>query len=149
MSDLIESSPDSFDGEITSPHSFVPEETQVSVHAYTIQRDARYFSPIPNTFWPERWLTQEKFIMPSGDVIPSEEVTTSREMFMPFSQGPMVCAGKNVAMAEMRAVACALLQEFDFRIADQNCVDTWEDKVFEMFTTKRGTLPVVITPRVC
>lgn len=114
---------------------------------YTIQRDPQHFSPIPNTFWPERWLSQEKFILPSGDVIPSEQVVTDREMFMPFSQGPMVCAGKNVALTEMRAVVCALVQEFDFKVVDQKSLDTWEDEIFEMFTTKRGTLPVHISAR--
>ena len=127
--------------------SFVPEETQVSLFSYTIQRDERFFSPLPNTFWPDRWLSQEKFILPSGEVVPSEQVITDRDVFMPFSQGPMVCAGKNVALAELRAVACALLQQFDFTIADQTYLSTWEDKIFEMFTTKRGTLPVHITVR--
>ena len=127
--------------------SFVPEETQVSLYAYTIHRDERFFSPLPSTFWPDRWLNQEKFVLPSGDIIPSKQVVTDRDVFMPFSQGPMVCAGKNVAQAEMRAVTCALLQQFDFTIVDKAYLDTWEDKLFEMFTTKRGTLPVRITAR--
>ena len=127
--------------------SFVPEQTQVSLFAYALQRDERFFSPLPDTFWPDRWLSQEKFVLPSGGVVPAAQVVTDRDVFMPFSQGPMVCAGKNVAMAEMRAVTCALLQQFDFTIIDRQYLDTWEDKIYEMFTTKRGTLPVHITPR--
>lgn len=119
----------------------------MSLWAYVIHRDPQHFSPMPNTFWPDRWLSQDKYVLPSGDVIPDEQVVTSRDLFVPFSQGPMVCAGKNVAMAEMRAVMCALLQQFEVKIADQSCLDTWESKIYEVFTTKRGTLPVYITAR--
>lgn len=65
---------------------------------------------------------------------------------MPFSQGPMVCAGKNIAMTEIRAVICALLQGLDFEITEKRYLDTWENSLFEMFTTKRGALPVRVTP---
>ncbi|KAM5543612.1 hypothetical protein V8D89_002863 [Ganoderma adspersum] len=36
--------------------------------------------------------------------------------FIPFSHGPMDCAGKGLAMLEMRAVVCALVQRSRFRI---------------------------------
>jgi cytochrome P450 len=127
--------------------SFFPEETQVSIWTYTIQRDPRYFSPLPNTFWPDRWLLQEKYVSPTGDLIPAEQVITNRDLFIPFSTGPMVCAGKNVAQTEMRAVMCALLQLFDVKSANQSCMETWEDKIKEVFTTERGTLPVHVSLR--
>lgn len=60
----------------------------------------------------------------------------------------MDCASKNVALTEMRAVMCALLQKFDVTIADRSFLDTWEDKVDEIFTTKRGTLLVYLSLRV-
>ncbi|GJE95883.1 cytochrome P450 [Phanerochaete sordida] len=133
-------------GKMIGPH-FIPEETQVSLFAYSIQRDPQHFSPLTNTFWPDRWLSQEKYALPSGDVITADAVVTNRDAFIAFSQGPMVCAGKNVALTEMRGVMCALLQHFDTKIADQSFLDTWEDKVEEIFTTKRGALPVILTPR--
>lgn len=37
-------------------HSFIPEGTSIAVPVHAIHRDPRYFSPIPNTFWSERWL---------------------------------------------------------------------------------------------
>nr|AAX81445.1 high nitrogen upregulated cytochrome P450 monooxygenase 1 [Phanerodontia chrysosporium] len=133
-------------GKMIGPY-FVPEETQVSLFAYSIHRDPQHFSPLTNTFWPDRWLSQEKYTLPSGDVISADEVVTNRDVFIPFSQGPMVCAGKNVALTEMRSVMCALLQHFDLKIADQSFLDSWEDKIEETFTTKRGTLPVILSLR--
>ena len=85
--------------------------------------------------------------MPTGDVIPAEQVITSRDLWIPFSHGPMVCAGKAVAQTEIRAVMCALLQQFDFQVVDQSYMDSWEDKVKEIFTTGRGTLPVRVSLR--
>lgn len=127
--------------------SYIPEQTQISLSAYAIQRDPQHYSPLPNTFWPDRWLTQDKYTLPSGDVVSGDQVITSRDVFIPFSQGPMVCAGKNVALAEIRAVACAILQQFEISVVDRSYLDTWESKLQEIFTTKRGTLPVRLTPR--
>ena len=127
--------------------SFIPEDTQVSLVAYTVHRNPANFSPLPNSFWPDRWLAQDSYILPTGDIVDASEVRNRREAFMAFSQGQMVCAGRNVAQAEMRAVTCALVQQFDFKITDRAYLDTWEDKLFEMFTTKRGALPVRITAR--
>ena len=60
----------------------------------------------------------------------------------------MVCAGKNVAMTEMRAIVCALVLEFDFEVTEKKYLYTWEDNLFEQFTTKRGSLPVHINTHV-
>ncbi|EKM54122.1 uncharacterized protein PHACADRAFT_257741 [Phanerochaete carnosa HHB-10118-sp] len=133
-------------GKMIGPY-FIPEETQVSLIAYSIHRDPQHFSPLANTFWPDRWLSQEKYLSPSGDIIAADEVITNRDVFIPFSQGPMGCAGKNVALTEMRSVTCALMQNFDVKIADQSFLDTWEDKIEEIFTTRRGTLPVILSLR--
>ena len=127
--------------------SFLPEQTQVSVWAYTIHRDPEHFSPLPDVFWPDRWLPQNEYKLPSGHVIPADQVITDRDLFIPFSTGPMVCVGKNVAMTEMRAVMCALVQQFDMKMADRTYVDTWEDKIKETFTTGRGSLPIYISLR--
>lgn len=126
---------------------FVPEETQVSTWTYAVHRDSQHFSPLPDLFWPDRWLLQDKYILPSGEAIAKEQVNTNRELFMPFSQGPMVCVGKNVAMMEMRAVVCAVIQHFDVEIADKTCFDSYEDDIYDIFTTKRGTLPVCLKSR--
>ena len=38
--------------------------------------------------------------------------------FTPFSHGPMYCAGKNLALLEMRMVVCALVQRFEVRLEE-------------------------------
>lgn len=87
-------------------------------------------------------------MLPSGNAIPKEQVKTDRDMFMPFSMGPMVCVGRNVAIMEIRAVVCAVMQQFDLEIADKACWDVWEDSLRETFVThRRGTLPVFIKTR--
>lgn len=126
---------------MVGPH-FIPEGTQVSPWAYVIHRDPRHYSPLPNAFWPDRWLLQEEYTLPTGDIISKDRVTTDREMFMPFSQGPMICVGRNVAMAEMRAVVCAVMQHFDIEVADAACFDSYEKDIYEVFVTRRGALPV-------
>ncbi len=125
--------------------SFIPPETQVSLYAYAIHRDPSQFWPIPDQFWPDRWLSQEEYTLPSGDRIAS--VITDHEVFIPFSAGPMGCVGKNVAMAEMRAVVSTVVQQFDMSVANQNNLAKWEEGIREVFVTSRGTLPVVLEPR--
>ncbi|PSR81867.1 hypothetical protein PHLCEN_2v6239 [Hermanssonia centrifuga] len=123
----------------------IPPETQVSLYAYAIHRDPSHFWPIPDQFWPDRWLSQEEYTLPSGDRIAS--VITDHEVFIPFSAGPMGCVGKNVAMAEMRAVVSTVVQQFDMTVANQSNLAKWEEDIREVFVTSRGTLPVVLKPR--
>ena len=127
--------------------SFVPDETQISLCAYAIQRDPQHFYPLTDTFWPDRWLTQKEYVLPTGLKIAQDQVVTNRDVFIPFSQGPMVCAGKNVALAEMRALVCAVLQHFEFESVDKASLSNWEGDLREIFTTKRGILPVVLRAR--
>ena len=126
--------------------SFIPEDTQVSLVAYTVHRNPANFSPLPNFFWPDRWLAQDSYVLPTGDIVDASEVRTRREAFMAFSQGQMVCAGRNVAQAEMRAAICAVLREFDLH-AEGKAVETWEDGLQECFVTKVGELKVGLAPR--
>lgn len=59
----------------------------------------------------------------------------------------MVCAGKAVAMMEIRALVCAVLQNFDMEAVDKKYLDQWEDGIYEIFVTKRGILPVHLKSR--
>lgn len=133
-------------GCMTGPY-FIPEDTQISLWTYAIHRDPRYFSPLPDAFWPDRWLWQNTYTLPSGDTIPQHEIVTNRGVFMPFSKGPMVCVGKNVALMEIRAVVCAVVQRFDIEIASKEDFASYEDKLAEVFLTLRGSLPVYLQAR--
>ncbi|KAF7789587.1 hypothetical protein EIP86_000533 [Pleurotus ostreatoroseus] len=128
---------------------YVPENTKVSVHVYTMQRDEREFSPIPNTFWPNRWLHQDRYMLPSGDTITKDQVSTHRGSFLPFSYGPQNCAGKNLAIMEVRAVLSAMVQGLDVRVAEKPGFDlhNWEKTIQDVYVTNRGSLFVNVQVR--
>lgn len=128
--------------------SFIPEGNQVSLCAYAVHRDPQHFSPLPETFWPDRWIAQDKYVLPTGEIIPQDAVTTNKDVFMPFSQGPMVCAGKNVALMEIRALMCAVLLNFDLEFADKKSFEGWTGGLRDLFVTGRGSLFVKLRSRV-
>nr|BAL05112.1 cytochrome P450 [Phanerodontia chrysosporium] len=126
---------------------FVPEGVDVSVHHYSVHRNSQDFSPIPDTFWPDRWLDQDAYVLPNGDVIGKGEVRTNRGAFMPFSVGPQQCAGKNLAMVELRAVACGLFRRFDLSLSERMNICDYEKGLRDAYTTVRGPLYVKLKPR--
>ena len=80
-----------------------------------MHRDARNFFPHPEGFWPERWLFAASRA-PNTDtdtnMAPPAGFTHAEGAFAPFSHGPMNCVGKNLALREIRAVVCAIVQRF-------------------------------------
>lgn len=56
---------------------FLPAETEVTIHAYSVHRDPTLF-PNAEAFIPERWL---------------DETAEMRNAFIPFSYGPRNCVG--------------------------------------------------------
>ena len=85
------------------------------MHAYSIHRDPRNFSK-PDTFWPERWLLAAS---PDSTAAAAQEglnFVHDAQAFIPFSHGPMNCVGRALGLVELRAVLCALVRRFDFRL---------------------------------
>ncbi|GAT24546.1 cytochrome P450 monooxygenase [Aspergillus luchuensis] len=78
--------------------------TEVSVHAWTTNRDARYFSD-PTRFDPERWLD------PNMD---------DKSAFFPFLLGPRVCLGRNLAFIELRLVLAKVHFMFDCELVNDD-----------------------------
>ena len=125
------------------------------MHAYSIHRDPRNFSK-PDTFWPERWLLAAS---PDSASAP-EGFVHDAQAFIPFSHGPMNCVGRALGLAELRAVLCALVRRFDFRLvglgsragADGACAGdrllrAYEADVKDFFVTERPAVRVVLEPR--
>ena len=75
---------------------------------YALHRNPRYFSPLPEEYIPERWL-------PSSEPQSEGEIkySTNREAFIPFSHGPANCAGKALALLELRYIVALLVLCFD------------------------------------
>lgn len=149
--------------------SFIFEGTAIVVPPYALARDPRYFSPNPDTFWPERWLLSSISGMSNPAPAPAhaevetihdgvlessssltdvkDEVVTNTAAFIPFSYGPANCAGRNLALAEMRVVVALLMQRFEMRFSRGYNPSRWEEDTEDFYILKTGKLPVVLTPR--
>ncbi|KLO13822.1 high nitrogen upregulated cytochrome P450 monooxygenase 2 [Schizopora paradoxa] len=115
---------------------FVPGGTAVWLPLYPLLRDPRYFSPHPDDFLPERWLSDTK-----------DDFVTNTDAFIPFSFGPANCAGKNLAWVEMRMAVALLMQRFQMRFAEGFDPLSWEDGLEDCLVLKRGKLPVILALR--
>lgn len=116
------------------------------VPPYVIHRDPRYFSPSPDSFIPERWLPSPTPSNSGGNDTSATEFKTSRDAFIPFSVGQQNCAGRPLALIEMRYLLAALIRNFDVEFDREVYTDTqWEDKMEDRFTCQaKGTLPVTM-----
>lgn len=85
---------------LTIKNHVIPGHTIVCIPPFALYRDPRNFVR-PDEFIPERWLDKE------------EELVKRRDAFMPFSTGPYSCAGKGLAMMELRSVVSRVVQEFN------------------------------------
>ncbi|KAI0087970.1 cytochrome P450 [Irpex rosettiformis] len=132
-------------GKVVADH-FVPEGTQISVHLFSIQRSSRHFYPLPDTFRPDRWLTNQTYMLPNDEVIPASEVKTDKSVFLPFSAGPQSCVGKGVAIIEMRAVTDAVVRRFEsMDIEGRQSIasfENWERCLRDVYVQVRGPLMV-------
>ncbi|KAF9001083.1 high nitrogen upregulated cytochrome P450 monooxygenase 2 [Cyathus striatus] len=115
--------------------TYIPGGTAVSIPPFSIHRDRRYFSPDPDHFMPERWFNKD----------PSIE--TNHEAFIPFSTGPMNCAGRLLAQLELRVVVSSLVRELDIVLEDEWNKAEWDQALEDAFVFKKGKLPVVLTLR--
>ncbi|PAV16379.1 high nitrogen upregulated cytochrome P450 monooxygenase 2 [Pyrrhoderma noxium] len=133
--------------------SFIPEGTSVVVPPYVVMRSSEYFSPDPEKFWPERWLKlkpEKQASTDKGDCdshFEDSSFTTNTSAFIPFSYGPANCAGKLLAIVEMRMVVALLMQRFEIRFADGYDPLQWETELKDYFVMSNGCLPVVMAPR--
>jgi len=113
----------------------IPEQTQLSLHTYSIHRDARYFHK-PEAFLPERWFSKGA---PAGE--------HNSAAFIPFSYGPANCVGKNLALMEMRMLVCWVLRHLRFSKAPGVDYEEWERKIQDWFVLHLEPLVVSVSLR--
>lgn len=127
---------------MATPSSIIPEQTQVFVHTYTIQRDPRNFSS-PSSFIPSRWFDR-------ASKTPYELPNHNESAFIPFSYGPRSCVGKNLALLEMRILLAWLIQRFDMKAVGDGDVGfrQWEESLQDWFILQRkAPLWLKLVPR--
>ncbi|KAH8792255.1 cytochrome P450 [Flagelloscypha sp. PMI_526] len=86
---------------------FVPGGTTVFMPSFLLSRDPRYFYPESSSFWPERWLAEERAANP--------EIIHNTQAFVPFSVGVTLCLGKQLAYREPRLVTANLIRNFNMK----------------------------------
>ncbi|KAI0822334.1 high nitrogen upregulated cytochrome P450 monooxygenase 2 [Trametes gibbosa] len=137
-------------GVMLGPH-YVPPGTALYIPPWTLHRDPRNFAPLTTDFWPERWLIAAGRAAPAPEkpapAAPTVAFVHNDAAFVPFSHGPANCVGKPMALQEMRAVTCALVQKFAVRLRPG-----WDPRAYEagykdFFMSRRETLPVTLHAR--
>lgn len=84
---------------------FVAEDVTVSVPTYTLLRDKNAFEQ-PDDFIPERWIEGDKEKMAKAP--------------FPFSTGPRVCSGRNIAYFEPVTFIGTLVRLFDLEFSSKD-----------------------------
>ena len=128
--------------------SFIPEGTSAFVHTYSLQRDPRYFSPLPESFLPERWLSQEQRQAFEPKIFHSQEIYIhNTDAFIPFSVGPTNCAGRSFAWLEMRMAVSVIVSRFDLKLDPSYNPQKWHEDLGDYFVMIKGALPTLLSPR--
>jgi len=115
-------------------------QTRVSITFTSMHREPTSFHD-PNSFHPERWL-------PEATSNPNSPFfNDKRHASQPFTLGPHVCIGQNLAWAEMRLVLAKVLWTFDLEAPlDVKKRVVWEDlKTFLLI--EKAPLSVVVKER--
>lgn len=115
---------------------FIREGTAVCVPPYVMHRDPRYFYPKTDEFWPERWLIQN-----------NDDIILNRAAFIPFSYGPANCAGKTLAISELRYITAMLVYNFEFEFEDGYDPSLWSSDIMDKFVMVVGKLPLKFRQR--
>ncbi|KAJ7268605.1 cytochrome P450 [Mycena rebaudengoi] len=76
--------------------------TTVGVPIYTVHRNAALWGEHPEEFRPRRWL--------QGDGV---QARLDADALRAFSDGPMRCIGKHLALAQLRVMIAAIFKRFD------------------------------------
>ncbi|EAU85431.2 high nitrogen upregulated cytochrome P450 monooxygenase 2 [Coprinopsis cinerea okayama7 len=128
---------------------FIPEGTNVFIPTYSVQRDPRFFYPLPESFIPERWLPPEQREALEPSIFNSRTpFILNTAAFTPFSIGTAGCAGKSLAWMEMRMLVCLIMQRYNMHLADFYDPEQYLSEMKDYFIMIKGELPIVLTPRI-
>ncbi|KAI0632330.1 high nitrogen upregulated cytochrome P450 monooxygenase 2 [Trametes polyzona] len=132
---------------------YVPPGTAMYIPPWSLHRDPCNFSPLTEDFWPERWLIAAGRAPPPAPDLSNEKSASAPQFvhneaaFIPFSHGPANCVGRPMALQEMRAVTCALVQKFEVRLREGWNPRAYEAGYKDFFMSRRPALPVTLHAR--
>ncbi|RFU23751.1 hypothetical protein B7463_g12587, partial [Scytalidium lignicola] len=112
---------------------FIPADTIVSVPAYTIHRDPRYWGTEYDVlaFRPERW----------------ETLSPEKTPWIPFTRGQFSCPGKNLAFMELRMVLSQVAMRYDLAFPEGEDGGRFDSEAKDTFTLNVPALPIVFRSR--
>lgn len=88
--------------------TFVKVGSCIMIPSYAIGRMEHVWGPDAKQFKPERWIEPQ-----TGKI-----VSVSPFKFIVFGAGPRKCLGVNLALNEMKVVACCVLSRFHLKLVD-------------------------------
>lgn len=100
----------------------------MSTAGYTVSHSEKYFHD-PNKFHPERWLPSTH---PLYSAVFANDV---KDASKPFSIGPRMCIGINLAYLEMRITLAKMVWHFDWELKSEN-IDWANDTRMNMLWKK-------------
>ena len=127
--DLVRKTPP--DRSYTIDQVVVPPGTNVSISAYTAQRDPNVF-PDPEAFKPERWLIKGQ-----------DSLKKMLDAHIPFSAGPRGCIGRSVTILMQLVYIGTLIHRYDFALPNPD----WEMEWIDYFNLWPKELPLKIWKR--
>lgn len=77
----------------------------------------------------------------------NQDVILNATAFIPFSYGPANCAGRLLALVELRMVVALMIQRFEFQFAPDYDPREWEDHIEDFFVICNGPLRVSLKSR--
>jgi cytochrome P450 len=112
-----------------------------------VHRDPRNFYPLPDSFWPDRWLPEADRHGPPSLTYDTTKFIHNTAAFAPFSLGTANCAGKGLAAMELRSLVCAIVQRFEFMAKEDFVLEAWPEGMKDAFVMQRPPLPVIVEAR--
>lgn len=117
MEPRVTPTPSSPTGTTLGQYTHIPGGVRVSSMPYTLHRNPTIF-PDPETFNARRWLDDGS---PSSST--PAHLKEMHRWFWAFGSGGRMCIGSNLAMQEMKLIACALLGNYEVAIVDDEGIE--------------------------
>ncbi|PCG92796.1 Cytochrome P450 [Penicillium occitanis (nom. inval.)] len=114
---------------------WIPGDVNVVVPQYILQRDNRNF-PEGDKFVPERWLVENK-----------KKMISNEQAYFPFQLGQYSCAGRQLALMELRLAIVLVALNFDLALAPGETGVEFDQGAKDTFTLTLSALQVVMQER--